>query len=115
MFENPLDINLMVPERIRINIFEHIRSHLNLAELKGSQLGDFEITDVVVSALNTKYHFFVGYKHVVKGTSSIIAGVPPTEDKETYFWYRGVLKETMLPNQQYPLFDFEMTKVGESE
>lgn len=106
---------LVTPQYIYSNIVEHLRSQIDVAELRASELSSFEIEDVAIKAFGTRYYFRVlrESEKRVESTSMLLLSHPPKAKAEFVqireIW-SGWLDEFLEPGQERAQFDFQATR-----
>lgn len=104
MFDKKIKIEKAIPQNIFINIFEHMRSQLNVRECSIHDFGNLEFTDIIFGPNYTRYEFNIDHCAEETKPSVIIGG--ETTKTVAYHTYRGYLKVIVDPSSQFPLFEF---------
>lgn len=100
---------LITPQRVYMNILEHLRSQMNVASLDSHDIKNLKIEKVVIGNFTTSFHFSVEVTRTFKATSSVIAmpdSTLPAVDKTVTSRIVGVLDETLEPGANHPIFNF---------
>lgn len=106
---SPIELENFVPANMRMQVIQHLRSHLNIGSIKADMVEYMITTGFTVTAFATKYEFEI--KIVIEdsgvATSSLLdlGDVKPQAPTRKEIIYSAEVSEILEPGDQFPRFE----------